>query len=781
MKTLSLITILSLLIIATGCGSNGQSDSKLKISRAFAMANSNFPGGLIVTGKKVGTTKSFSVSLTDSMTTNIQLEQGTWRFAAVGWDGNKPFGGDTSCGWVEKNLANSQETIDLVISKAKCTDTETDGINFFAGGLIDSFTTPVKFKKLSRLATCNTFYKLTPTPSNTLSSLDLATPGNWDPTFCNALPQDLKGRVESFKIRSVKKLVNESIPSAGLDSGCFNMNNDTVSSLGSTGQPFTAAEVGPHLPFNNIPFIIEVYEESNCNRYMGNYYFKRGLKEGFPENFDHILRGDGSNTASLLLPGNDLKRARSPFAALLPYFKKDDGTTKFPFETLPSTMPDLYITRGSPQKFVLEAGSCTITGATGVGSPVCISLADGKKEITLNVTGTGDGSGSFTLDGNTYTVYIADTVESFQRHATQKILLDLVGTGNSNLSTSFFFPVEDEEAEDYGVLKEAREMLSGAGALGGMPAASTFQEACQNASVSKEFLLYEPEVMAFRKYKLEISNNTEATPTKYFCDTANKSPSSCTISFNRRMSIWFYHNSTIVPTFVTEFNCSKMVGKMEVFFNEIKGSSKYTENMIVSWNTQPTSLLVDQRFEVLKKRTQHAYNSTTKMFDVLKGETRKMARVAKIGALDLEVHHFDYGAHFDSALGKWRQHLDSHQIISTNATSTTLDVCTLHNGSAMEDNDRFAVFGDIYADDPVVSGALGNIKYQANGSSFTAATNSCTGMNTFTSQLFVDTTADGVANDDNGSDKIDASLPLRLDTLNSPLFLGKFGTTFQSP
>lgn len=782
MKTQSLLSLLSLLFIAVGCGSGGQSDSTLQVSRAFAMTNTTFPGGLIVTGKKVGTNKTFSLSLTDSMTANIQLDQGTWRFAAVGWDGSKTFGGNTSCGWVEKNLMNSQETIDLVISKEKCTDTATDGVNVFAAGFVDTSSVPNKFKKLSLLSTCNTFYKVIPSPADTLLSNDVASPGNWSSSYCDSLPNDMRGRVQSFRIRSVQKLVNQVLPETALNSGCFNMNpGSTVSSLGGTGQPFTGAEVGPRLPYNSIPFIIEVYEENDCNRFMGGYYFRRGLKNGFVEEFDHVIAENGTGHVNLLLPGNDLKRARSPFAAILPYFKKDDGTTKFPFETLPSTLPDLYITRGTPHKFVLEAGSCTITGATGVGTPSCINLGDGKREVTLSVTGTGDGSGSFSLDGDLYNVYIADTSESFQRFSTQKILLDLVGSGNSNLSTRFFFPVEDEEAEDYGVLKEAREMLSGAGALGGMPAASTFQEACQNASVSKEFSLYEPEDMIFKKYKLEISNNTVATPTKYFCNTADKSPTSCNIDFDKRMSIWFYQISTIVPAFVIEFSCTKQVGRMEIFANEVRGISKFSDRMILSWNTQPTSLLVDQRLEMMRNQTRHIYNSSTKKFDILRSENRKMARVAKTSGLDLEIHHFDYGAHFDTAINQWRTHLDSHQIASKNPTTPPhqLVVCSQHNGSALDDTDRFLVFSQGYADDPIVTGALGNIKYQANSSSFTSASTDCTGMNTFTAQLFTDGNADTI--DDNGSDKIDENLPLQLDTLNSPLFMGKFGTSFQTP
>src|SRR5690606_20076825 len=122
--------------------------------------------------------------------TTLELDKGTWRISAIGWDGGemapaRHFAGKAYCGSISKSLVNDTETIQLNVSQEGCTK------DLFSAGHVDTAASPSTLKNLGRNITCNSFFKAKPSPTDTLSGMLID--GSTEDNYCENLDNDLRG------------------------------------------------------------------------------------------------------------------------------------------------------------------------------------------------------------------------------------------------------------------------------------------------------------------------------------------------------------------------------------------------------------------------------------------------------------------------------------------------------------------------------------------------------------------------------------------------------------
>ncbi|WPU64268.1 hypothetical protein [Peredibacter starrii] len=284
MKIQSMIKFLPLLTIPLlqSCGGPATSTAQLSVSSSFvATAGSLGLGGYIVVGENETTSKKFVISLSGSTQTKVQLEKGRWKFAAVGWDGNNPFEGNTVCGSVPTtDLSADTSTVEIQVTSAACTSA--------------ALLTELNVKSIAPLA-CDIFYNYNQA-TNTFSPLTTA----FSDSFCNSLPNDYRSDFSLYRVQSLN-INNLGQESAGFISECKSLT--TATSL--------------NLPSNKVPLLVKYYKNSSdCtnNRRAQTYLFKGGLTAGNP-NFDHMINYSGTR---LLLSSARTKKGRSPFMTEIP-------------------------------------------------------------------------------------------------------------------------------------------------------------------------------------------------------------------------------------------------------------------------------------------------------------------------------------------------------------------------------------------------------------------------------------------------------------------------------
>ena len=113
--------VLSLLILLVSLFScSGKSTSKANFNFVVTNQNISVAGGLIIYGKNLSTSESFSRILTGTGEINETLPHGTYFIGAVGWAGNG-FTGTTSCAFAQSQVVSGdQMTIDLTLSESNC-------------------------------------------------------------------------------------------------------------------------------------------------------------------------------------------------------------------------------------------------------------------------------------------------------------------------------------------------------------------------------------------------------------------------------------------------------------------------------------------------------------------------------------------------------------------------------------------------------------------------------------------------------------------------------------
>lgn len=272
-----------LLILLAGCGGD-QTTAQLEISTSY-ISTGTFGGGFMVIGES-STGKKFSVAMFGTNQTKIKLEAGTWKFAAVGWEGagtSKPFEGTPYCGGLSDfNLSEQNATINLDITSTNC-----------ASPLLQA---SIQLKPTMRVLGCDIFYSYNP-DTDTFTPV----PKEHSLSFCNKseMIADYVTKFEKFRVSALAITSPTDIKPA-FTSDCKTLSTDTMA-----------------LPAGKFPFTISLYKnEADClnQRAAQTYNFFYGLSEGNPV-FDSTF---SPGTQGLLLATSKTKRGRSPFMTEIP-------------------------------------------------------------------------------------------------------------------------------------------------------------------------------------------------------------------------------------------------------------------------------------------------------------------------------------------------------------------------------------------------------------------------------------------------------------------------------
>lgn len=123
-KTFLMTLLLSMIV--SSCG--GKSKTNLKVSVAAITGSLQFPAGLIVMGKNLKETESFMQRVGPSDVLELELTNGVWNFAIIGWDGNAFFEGANYCGFAQRvRLEGGEVSPSLVASKKACASLDPSG------------------------------------------------------------------------------------------------------------------------------------------------------------------------------------------------------------------------------------------------------------------------------------------------------------------------------------------------------------------------------------------------------------------------------------------------------------------------------------------------------------------------------------------------------------------------------------------------------------------------------------------------------------------------------
>lgn len=777
-----LFLLMTLLIVLVGCGKKAdKSSATLEISRGFAITNPYFAGGLIITGKS-DSGQEFSMSLTTGTSLNLVLTKATWVIKAVGWDGGtapeKLFAGLPHCGVIAKPLVMDNEVIDLVVTKGKCTDPIFTSGN---ANFVDASITPSTLMRLGFVNTCGTF--LLPGasvigPTTKLSDV-LIKEASLN-TACDdaKVPLDLRSQVKAIKIRTMEKKPFEPELNPGRDSGCIAATGQT-SAINLQGPSSSYFGYDVRLPFSGIPFMIETFTDVGCTKFVADYRFKRGLADNYPLHFDHMLfPGTAATGAKLWLPGNDGRRAKSPFLAVMPFLKKLDGSgTPVRFPTAPGTNTRIFHgVTGVGNKAIVNVPDCP-AGITFTGTISTVACTDLGDRVEVTFTGT-TGNGSFHLEGIGHNVYISGI--DLDRYLSQNILIDLLGNTNTSMASTFYHarPIPFQGIDtSYGALAIARHFLgpNGAGvfSLNDQDIISnpnkTFSDVCQGLVGKQEKTVYNPKTMTVEKWAYVVSNEGLAGPSSFTCNGSLPSllsDANCAgNSYGKRMKIFNYAYSLAAPVAALEFNCNGFIGRAEINapFEEFGIKTQVRE--IVHWNTQwGTAGEALQRFEHLAWDTVEEFANGGWVVTEVR---RSMARMQKTDADDWQARVFRFNARRSN--GDWLQKLDTWGMMSQSAGSF---FHYSHNSAvASHATNRFLVLEEPLASAPIASDA--GYKY-AVSAEWPMTITTVLPVEPLLNPVVVN--VDGNPGDDNGADLIDVDLPMQGDSM-----VGNFENKFAGP
>ncbi len=305
--------LITTLLSLVGCGSK-ENSVRLEVTGSFAMTSAGYSGGLVVSGKNsIG--QRFVRTVFGGTTLNVVLPDGSWDLSVVGWDGAapsatvSPFSGVAYCGRKIINLASSDTSANVVVSKANCLNADFSGSPFVNTGA--QVIHPLK------IVTCGSFYQ----DATDATKITAANSTSYTSNFCNntAHPADLRSRTKSIKIIPLHKTFDAPYTIlAGANPYCLK------TSSGNEG----IFHLSQQIPVLGLPIQIALYEDSNCMNEKSFVLFPDGLKNGYAPKFDSILdnktadTNPAASTANrLFISDNGLNRGWSPFYALMPDMK----------------------------------------------------------------------------------------------------------------------------------------------------------------------------------------------------------------------------------------------------------------------------------------------------------------------------------------------------------------------------------------------------------------------------------------------------------------------------
>lgn len=659
----SSFVILGLLLLFASCAAKQpSSNATLEVSRSFAVTSAGFDGGLVIVGKNTTTSETFSVSLATGLSSTLTLSKGNWTFLTVGWDGTKAFTGIPYCGITTADLIEDAQTVSISADKATCQ------LPAFSAGHWD--TAAGTIKKLSTFITCNSFFKTAKVLNADNISSKLITSSDAD-SFCEAYPANLKGEVKGIKIFAVNKTLAGVEAVAGLSSECIS--GPANSTIIHTANDSDYISDSLRLPLSSIPFAVATYRDSNCSDLSASYPFKNGLSISHPDLFDHLLQPKTDNVSvRLLVPGNDFKRAVSPFMAIVPSIRcyNDSLTQEVPCPIMPlATTADYHAYVGRLKQILLKGVACptTLSASTNLGTVSCSNPAEGAMLSFTPVNPSSSTPENIDLDGTVYTVFVSDqsTPMSHKKWDVISKLMDVFGISNPNNPKNFFIYDNDridDHGPDDGKLGMAFEILSGAG--GSVPLSNlnqTFADACANLIGSNTMTMPNRNSGVLETFTVSITNlgvGQSDFPRITCASTGVLNPTSCDLFPTKRITI-----SKSDAAFMTlDFRCDQQVGKLRL--NE--SDSYESSQEFLTWNTE---VLIKQRFEYL--RSEIEYSNTQPV-----GYDRSMVRLTKNSNQNI-ANIWSYDFHSYKKTTDWEENLQSDQYIvnydGSNATTVEFD------------------------------------------------------------------------------------------------------------
>lgn len=504
-------------------------------------------------------------------------------------------------------------------------------------------------KKLTHVNTCSTFLTTTPNPNDPVEKwlVKSVTLNN----YCDgpSVPADLKSRVKGLRIRSVLRTPDSQDARPSFDSGCI-LSSDSSYIVAGVSSPLSGRQV--RLPYLNVPFMIQTYEDTSCKMPLNTFSYLNGFAGDRP--FDSMLFNDASGVR-LLVPGDNGPRAVGPFMALMPQIL--DGSSGLPFLTAPASLAaKFHVPAGDTTKIIVNESSCSPSLSKDGVKILGVTCKDLGEVVEMTVVADGSpGLGSI-VNFSTIGIYVFLPSE-LERHRVQKSMMELLGSTNQTGNDEFFNLNKGLlVSKEYGALSLARNVLGpqGAGRIGldlyrfqFKDTTTTFKEVCENTWGGFEWRDYDPESMQERVFWIEIGKPYTASGS-LICNDADPAEADCASNgqgFNKRIQV-FDRARSMLPIVAAEFNCGSLLGRLET---SIPDETKYERKLdqdILHWNTAWGAGSGKQRLEHLHWSTREVLSGSA--FE-LKSERRRMARFVKTNTSGYEMTSFNFEADFDGS------------------------------------------------------------------------------------------------------------------------------------
>lgn len=692
--------ILTLASLMSGCGGGGTTGASLEVVNAFSLASGGYDGGLIITGENRSTGKKFSVALTGSTTTKLDLPNGDWVFRAVGWEGDADlslkFSGNPLCGFAEANLNGSDVTVSLGLHTDKCKRDEFSGVAFRdAAG---------DFRDFDHVVTTRSFLKI---PAGPASIPDPFVASDSPSGINPQLPDDLKSNVGSIQFVALSKDISASEWVEGFPSKCIN-----IGSFG-TAYPQGTTYTGKifKLPTNNIPLGVVLFKKPNCDDRLTVYQFPNGFEKAAADG-DHLLHVNTTKNR-LLLSSSDSRRAYSSFLHILPYVKCGTNGAAAKCITMPSNLPDFIIGNSSNENiYIGNYSSCSPTpaiGGSGASYVSCTTNSDGGINVQLDAsTATSTDLAILTVNSIAYNVGFRTGASDRKKFSALKDLISLVGPSQTNFKKTFL-NAHDGDKDDglriaYGEkLGKIREHLSGGGALGlfGLVDASqSFLWNCQNLSGSRRITDIDHDGVKMT-YRVDVAAPTLVAD-KYTCVSANPDATSCgAFAYDKKFLV--YNETMNKHEMTITLDCDLPIGRFSSYEDEVENNRQHISQEMVAWNTDPVSNHQTQRFEFASRDQEFEKNGVGTFVKIR--DHREMGRVTKTSMDDVQTAVFDFHSENDITFSTRNSVLEARQTLGIN----TPYACMSNRSQASSNLSLNDLFSGTYSSFLSTVGLLGAI------------------------------------------------------------------------
>ncbi len=571
-------------LLLASCGGGGQGTASLSITRGFVLGNTSFSGGVYITGEKVGGGENFAAAISAGNSANVTINFGNWNIKVVGWDGGTIQTGTPYCKYVSNfAFTTAGQQLEINTTTADC----FDGTNISGTNQHQSAST---FKNIV-FSTCGAQFN--PSFSNQTTANGYA-----DPCVSSNYPFEYQKKYQYFKLH-LENEVNTGARTPGLASTCL-----------------SAQTLGQSVKFpNRMPVTVKFYTDSACTQEVDSFRFKKGLDFALSEGRG-IDKFDWSVTADtvsffVLMPTGASKRLTTAFHTEVPLFQCRDGPKLVPCGKVPTTTAGVYYVDPDKYAVIKVPGNCA--GITPSGVSMTIYSCDnykGSAYIGLKANTTSAASGTFSMNGSTYTVNVGNVGTYNQDHVRDgyKLLKRTVGFRNtSNFSNSVAEDFDEGENDQLGGLASAIYDISAMGAGGVF---YDYYNDCNTGALTSETRSF---TKGADNYSVTISSITGTTPA-YMARGSQPEFLTNEARFNRRLLIRKLvgpmqttekiidvscDNFDTDPVVYTSSSAQVRTGKLEEQRSYTIDSKDYKIKRIIYWNT---SISNTARFDVYRNK-----------------------------------------------------------------------------------------------------------------------------------------------------------------------------------